>query len=139
MTTNKTGLAVLIARPLALVLADLRIDLYGALPGDRALPGLPAIDQSRDAFRAAVTQFKSAGGNDYAENSRRCADFASAPGASRGRREFHDGLVGYFVKGQDAAATYRTFYAPGAAPGGSPNVARPPLSGTDPPLAGPGG
>lgn len=119
------GLAVLIGRPLALVLADLRLDLYGSLPGDGALSGLPAIEQSREAFDAV----KSDPG--YIEKNRWSAEFAKVrvPLLLGDGDNAHDGLVGYFVQGQNAADTYRTFYSHSAAAGGSSDVVAPPLSG----------
>ncbi len=126
------GLAVLIGRPLALVLADLHLELYGTPPGDGAQPGLPAIDQSRAAFDDSIARFKSGGGTVYSEQERRSAGFAKVrfPVRLGDGAKVHDGLVGYFVKGADAATSYRTFHAPGAVPGGNPNVVPPPLSGT---------
>jgi hypothetical protein len=121
------GLAVLIGRPLALVLADLRLDLYGTMPGEDALPGLPAIDQSREAFDVVKSD------PSYVEKRRPSADFARVrfPVRLGDDAKVHDGLVGYFVKGQDAAATYRTFFSHSAASGGSPNVATPPLTAAE--------
>jgi len=121
------GLVMLIGRPLALVIADLRLDLYGTMPGEESLPGHPAIDQSREAFDAV----KSA--PSYVEKDRRSADFAKVrfPVLLGDDGKVQDGLVGYFVKDQDASATYRTFYAPSAASGESPDVLTPPVTGTE--------
>jgi hypothetical protein len=133
------GLAMLIGRPLALVVADLRLDLYGTLHGDETLPGLPAIDQSREAFDAVKSAQR------YVEKDRPSAAFARVriPVRLGDDSKVHDGLVGYFVKGQNAAATYGTFYypphpprqpglqAPEAARGDGPNVWPAPLTGTN--------
>jgi hypothetical protein len=112
------GLAVLIGRPLALVRAGLRLDLYGALRDrsgalpDRSLPnGLPAIDQSLPAFKAAVDSFRPDG--PYEENSRGSADFAQCrfPVRLGDFERANDGLVGYFIEGENQSDTYRTLYA----------------------------
>ena len=120
------GLAMLIGHPLALVVADLHLDLYGTMPGKEGLPGLPAIDQSREAFDAVKTAHA------YVEQDRRSADFARVrfPVRLGDDAKFHDGLVGYFIKSQDAPATYRTFYAASAASDGNPDVRTPPLTGS---------
>ena len=95
------GLAVLIGRPLALVRAELRLDLYG----------LPAIDQSLPAFKAAVDSFLQDGL--YSEPTRRSADFARCrfPVRLGDFERANDGLVGYFIESENQADTYATFYA----------------------------
>jgi hypothetical protein len=126
------GVAMLIGRPLALVLADLRLDLYGTIPDGRGLPGMPAIDQSREAFDAV----KSAPG--YVEKDRPSADLAKVrfPVRLGDDGKVHDGLVGYFVRGyfvrgEDATSTYKTFYAVRATDGEDPGVLTPPLTGIE--------
>ncbi len=121
------GLAVLIGRPLALVLADLRLDLYGSMPGEDSLPGLPAIDQSRAAFDAVKSD------PSYVEKHRWSAEFAKVrlPLRLGDGAKAHDGLVGYFVQGRDAAETYRTFFSQSATADGSPGVVAPPITGDE--------
>ena len=110
------GLSLLIGRPLALVRADLRLDLYGRLP---------AVDQSWKAFHYAVTKGNDSG---YSDNDRSSADFAKVrlPVLLGDSARVKDGLVGYFVESASAADTYRTFYAPVAEHCGKHNVLPPP-------------
>lgn len=128
------GLAVLVGRPLALVQADLRLDLYGSLPADdRRQAGLPGIDQGHDAFMIAVARSRTrpAGHAGYDERTRRSAGIESVrfPVRLGDDAKVHDGLVGYFVQAADPAETYRSFHAPSATPGDGPSVVKPALSG----------
>jgi len=97
------------------------------MPGEGTLPGLPAIDQSREALDAVKSD------PSYVEKNRWSAEFAKVrfPLRLGDDAKVHDGLVGYFVKGQDAAATYRTFFSHSAVSGGSPCVVPPPLTSTE--------
>lgn len=128
------GLAVLIGRPLALVQADLRLDLYGSVLGDSSRQaGLPVIDQSRNAFMLAMMRSNVAGAEPagYAERTRRSSNMATVrfPVRLGDNAKLHDGLVGYFVQDADPATTYRTFYAAAAASGGGAHIVKPALSG----------
>jgi hypothetical protein len=101
------ALALLVGRPLALVRAKLSLDLRG----------LPALDQSWEAFATAVN----AGS---AMEQRANARLPSVQVAVRlgAAADTEDGLVGYFLEGgQDP---YRTFYAP-AGGGGQHGVRAP--------------
>jgi len=97
------SLPVLLGRPLALVRASLGLELEGP----------PALDQSWRAFAAAVEA-------DSPGEDRDAAGFpdVAVPVRLGDLAKIDDGLVGYFVDvgGPDA---YRTFYAAGAAGGGS--------------------
>ena len=119
------GLAVLIGRPLALVRAELRLDLYGAFPSRGLATGLPAIDQSLPAFQAAVDSFLSDKG--YQEENRRSADFAQCrfPVRLGDFERSNDGLVGYFIERENQADTYKTFYACTDAGNRSPSIVDP--------------
>jgi hypothetical protein len=101
------GLSLLMGRPLALVRADLRLDLHG---------GLPAVNQSAEALDNAVKAFEQ--GNVYDYGSRDAAQFDRVrfPVRLGDAGKVNDGLVGYFVESpqKKAEETYGTFYSPHA-------------------------
>jgi hypothetical protein len=103
--------AVLMGRPLALVRAELRLELAG----------LPAFDTGLAAVRAAMA---ANGGGAYDWTLRddaglRDVDFPVRLGD---RNHLSDGLVGYFI---DGPVPYDTFYAPAAAAADGTGVRRP--------------
>ncbi|HEV2813642.1 MAG TPA: hypothetical protein VGW10_10345, partial [Solirubrobacteraceae bacterium] len=101
------GPSLLVGRPLALVRAGLRLELEG----------LPAADQSWEAFKAAVDDPdapRADGGIGRVRFPVRLGDVAHTD----------DGLVGYFVDDGTQAA-FQRFEAPAAPPAGAHGVVRP--------------
>jgi hypothetical protein len=100
------GLSLLMGRPLALVRADLRLDLHG---------GLPAVNQSQEALDNAVNAFTQNNAYDYGSRNTAQFDRVLFPVRLGDSAKVNDGLVGYFVESpQDLAQTYGTFYSPHA-------------------------
>jgi hypothetical protein len=101
------GLSLLMGRPLALVRADLRLDLHG---------GLPAVNQSQEALDNAVKAFAQSNAYDYGSRNTAQFDRVLFPVQLGDSAKVNDGLVGYFVEGpqKQAAETYGTFYSPHA-------------------------
>jgi hypothetical protein len=105
------GLSLLIGRPLALVRAELRLDLYG----------MPALNQRPDAFMDRVNGTGGDGTASFAQ-----VRFPVRLGETI---RANDGLVGYFIgKTPDA---YKTFYAPSAPENGKRQVVAPPSKGRE--------
>lgn len=105
------GLPLLIGRPLALVRAELRLDLYG----------MPALNQRPDAFMDRVNGTGDDGTASFAQ-----VRFPVRLGETI---RANDGLVGYFIgKTPDA---YKTFYAPSAPENGKRQVVAPPSKGRE--------
>jgi hypothetical protein len=94
------NLAVLMGRPLALVRAELRLELAG----------LPAFDSSSDAVAAAMTA-NGGGAYDWTLRDDAALREVDFPVRLGDRDHLADGLIGYFVEGSDP---YDTFYAPAA-------------------------
>ncbi len=102
------GLSLLMGRPLAIVRADLRLDLHG---------GLPALNQSRDALDKAVNAFTQDGATyDYGNRDAARFDQVQFPVQLGDSAKVNDGLVGYFVESaqKQPLETYGTFYSPHA-------------------------
>jgi hypothetical protein len=102
------GLSLLMGRPLAIVRADLRLDLHG---------GLPALNQSRDALDNAVNAFSQDGATyDYGKRDAAQFDQVRFPVHLGDSAKVNDGLVGYFVESaqKQPVETYGTFYSPHA-------------------------
>ncbi|MBS7539522.1 hypothetical protein [Ancylobacter lacus] len=93
------ALSVLIGRPLALARAVLDLEPLG----------LPAMDQSLAAFRAAID------GKDPLQREDGGAPAVRVPVVLGAFDDVDDGLVGYFID-DGAAAAYHTFYAEAADP-----------------------
>ena len=98
------GLSLLMGRPLALVCADLRLDLHG---------GLPALNQSATALDRAVSDFKANGVYDYAARDAAHFDQVRFPVRIGDSVQVNDGVIGYFVESaqNSRTETFGTFYS----------------------------
>lgn len=93
------SLSVFIGRPVALTRAALDVNAFG----------LPAINQSKAAFKSAIE-----GGKPFERDTGRIPE-VKVPVRLGDLGDISDGLIGYFIDNGQASA-YRTFYSPAATP-----------------------